>query len=198
MQSPKMLAVILTNRLSMTDKTEIWIIKGYETFALFGEKGLIIEQLSKEVGISKSSFYHHFADLDIFTEKILEHHLNKSSIIAEKERSAKKINPDLINILIEHKTDLLFNRQLRIYSSKPNFKDTLVKSSKIIGTDFIKLWLTDTKLNLTSQQAEGVFELAIENFFLQINQDNINKKWLEYYFDNLIRITRNFETPIVR
>ncbi|HBH23034.1 MAG TPA: TetR/AcrR family transcriptional regulator [Cytophagales bacterium] len=182
----------------MTDKTEIWIIKGYETFALLGYKGLIIEQLAKEVGISKSSFYHHFADLDIFIEKILLHHLKKSSIIAEKERKAEKINPDLINILIEHKTDLLFNRQLRIDSNKSNFKDALIKSSKIIGTDFIKLWLTDTKLNLTSKQAEGIFELAMENFFLQINQDNINQEWLSTYFDNLNRITRNFENPIVR
>ncbi|MFZ4399682.1 MAG: TetR/AcrR family transcriptional regulator, partial [Bacteroidales bacterium] len=42
---------------------EIWIIKGYETFAFFGENGLKVEQLAKSVGISKSSFYHHFADL---------------------------------------------------------------------------------------------------------------------------------------
>ncbi len=182
----------------MTDKTEIWIIKGYEIFSFLGVEGLKIEHLAKEVGISKSSFYHHFADLDIFLEKILLHHLNKSSIIAEKERIAKNINPDLINILIEHKTDLLFNRQLRINSNKSNFNDTLNKSSRIIGTDFIKLWLTDTKLNLTTKQAEGIFELAMENFFLQINQDNINKEWLATYFDNLKRITRNFETISVR
>lgn len=182
----------------MTEKIQIWIIKGYEAFALSGETGLVIEQLAKEVGKSKSSFYHHFADLDIFLEKLLLHHLNKSSIIAEKERKAEKINPDLINILIEHKTDLLFNRQLRINSNKSNFQDILVKSSRTIGTDFIKLWLTDTKLNLTTNQAEGIVELALENFFLQINQDNINKEWLTTYFDNLNRITRNFEKAIVR
>jgi AcrR family transcriptional regulator len=182
----------------MIDKTEIWIIKGYETFALLGEKGLVIEKLAKEVSISKSSFYHHFADLNIFLEKILLYHIDKSSIIAEKERNAEKVNPDLINILIEHKTDLLFNRQLRINSNKSNFNNTLVKTSKIIGTDFIKLWLTDTKLNLTTNQAEAIFELAMENFFLQINKDNINKEWLATYFDNLNRITRNFERTIVR
>lgn len=186
------------NQHLMTEKTEIWIIKGYETFALLGEKGLKIERLAKEVGISKSSFYHHFADLDIFFEKILLHHLNKSSIIAEKERKVEKINPELINILIEHKIDLLFNRQLRINSNKSTFKDALIKSSKIIGTDFIKLWLRDTKLNLTPKQAEGIFELAIENFFLQINQDNINREWLADYFDNLNRITRNFATSTER
>lgn len=196
--NPKTLAEFIYNRHSMTDKTEIWIIEGYEIFALWGEKGLIIEQLAKKVGKSKSSFYHHFADLDIFLEKILLYHLKQSSIIAEKERKAKNINPDLINILIEHKIDLLFNRQLRIYSNKSNFKDTLIKSSKIIGTDFVKLWLTDEKLNLTPKQAEAIFALAMENFYLQINQDNINKEWLTTYFDNLKRITRHFETTIVR
>lgn len=182
----------------MTDKTQIWIMHGYKTYALQGEKGLIIEQLAKDVGKSKSSFYHHFADLEVFLEKILLHHLNQSLIIAEKERKARKINPDLINILIEHKLDLLFNRQLRINSNKLNLKDTLLKSNKIIGTDFIILWLTDTKLNLTPNQAEGIFELAMENFFLQINEENINKVWLTTYFDSLYRIAKNFEASIVR
>lgn len=182
----------------MAEKTEIWISKGYEFFSLFGEKGLIIEQLAKEVGKSKSSFYHHFADLEIFLEKLLQYHLSKSYIIAEKERKASKINPDLIDILIEHKTDLLFNRQLRINANNSNFKDVLLKSSEIIGKDFIKLWITDAKLNLTLKQAEGIFELAMENFFLQINQDNLNQQWLETFFDNLNRIARNFDTTIVR
>ncbi len=182
----------------MTEATEIWIVKGYEIFALHGEKAIKIERLAKEVGKSKSSFYHHFADLDYFTEKLLQHHLTQSWIIGEKERNAGKINPDLIDILIDHKTDLLFNRQLRINSNRSHFKDALVKSSRIIGTDLIQLWLKDTKLNLTPKQAEAVFELAMENFFLQIHQDNINKDWLLDYFDNLKRITRNFETAIVR
>jgi len=58
----------------MKEKEEIWITKGYGMFALFGEKGLKVEQLSKNVGISKSSFYHHFADLDVFVERLLQHH----------------------------------------------------------------------------------------------------------------------------
>jgi AcrR family transcriptional regulator len=177
----------------MTEKQEIWIIKGYETFALFGEKELKIEKLAKDVGISKSSFYHHFADIDIFIEELLKHHLKISAVIAAKEKLAKTINPELINILLKHKTDLLFNRQLRINSNKSNYNDTLLKSNYIIGKDFISLWLTDTKLNILQKQAEVIFELALENFFLQINSDNLNKTWLENYFENLKRITRSFE-----
>ncbi len=50
----------------MTENKDIWIKTGYEIFALSGENGLKIEVLAKKVGISKSSFYHHFADLEIF------------------------------------------------------------------------------------------------------------------------------------
>lgn len=180
----------------MTEKGKIWIIKGYETFAFFGAIGLKVEQLAKDVGISKSSFYHHFSDLDIFIEELLQHHLEMSTVISQKEKLAKTINPELINILLEHKTDLLFNRQLRINSNKSNYKDTLLKSNYIVGNDFIKLWLLDTNLNILQNQAEGLFELALENFFLQINSDNLNKTWLENYFENLKRITRNFEKPL--
>ena len=180
----------------MTEKEEIWITKGYETFAFFGENGLKVEQLAKSVGISKSSFYHHFADLDIFVEKLFLHHLEKSKVIAEKEKLAKTINPELINILIEHRTDLLFNRQLRINANKQNYKKTLLISNNIIGKDFINLWLTDTKITLAVAQAEGLFELALENFFLQINPENIKKIWLESYFENLKRITQSFGKPL--
>lgn len=182
----------------MTEKEQMWVVKGYETFALLGENGLKVEKLAKDVGVSKSSFYHYFADLEIFTETMLHFHLKKSAIIAGKEKLAKTINPELIDILLEHKIDLLFNRQLRINACKPSFKETLIKSNAIIGNDFINLWLEDTKLNITRQQSEGLFELALENFFLQINSDNINRKWLEAYFDNLKRITKSFEKSIVR
>jgi len=180
----------------MTDKEEIWIIKGYETFAFLGENGLKVEHLAKSVGISKSSFYHLFADLDVFIEKLFLHHLAKSKEIAEKEKLAKTINPELINILIEHKTDLLFNRQLRINANKQNFKNTLLISNNIIGKDFINLWLADTKTRLSVAQAEGLIELALENFFLQINPENINISWLECYFENLKRITQSISKPL--
>ena len=180
----------------MTEKEEIWIIKGYETFAFLGENGLKVEQLAKSVGISKSSFYHYFADLEIFIEKLFLYHLEKSKVIAEKEKLAKTINPELINILIEHKTDLLFNRQLRINANKQNHKNTLLISNAIIGKDFINLWLTDTKTVLTVAQAEGIFELALENFFLQINPENITQIWLESYFENLKRITQSIGKPL--
>jgi AcrR family transcriptional regulator len=180
----------------MTGREEIWIKKGYELFAIHGEKGLNIEQLAKQVGISKSSFYHHFADSQGFIEKLLQRHLKRSKIIAEMERKAQSINPGLIQIILEHRADFLFNRQLRINAHHASYKATLLKSNQIIGKDFIHLWLRDSRIPLTFQQAEGVFDLALENFFLQLNLENFTKEWLESYFENLKRISSKFTGPL--
>ena len=175
----------------MNNHQDIWIKTGYEILAIDGEQGLKVESLAKKVGISKSSFYHHFADLELFTETLLKHHLDQSEIIANKEKKVNKIDPELIDIIVEHKIDFLFNRQLRFNQQKISFKNTIDKSNQIVGNEFIILW--SKELNLSLKQLEGLFELALENFYLQINLENLNKKWLSNYFSNLKRIARNFE-----
>lgn len=176
----------------MTDSKEIWIKRGYETFALLGRSGLKIEPLAKKVGKNKSSFYHYFADLEIFIDELLIYHIEQSYIIAKKEQNAENINPELIDIIVEHKTDILFNRQLRINRERKIFLDVLTKSNEIVGNAFVMLWVRDLDLKLTQKQLESIFELAIENFYLQINADNLNHQWLSNYFSYLKKVVKNF------
>lgn len=176
----------------MIDAKENWIKIGYEIFAISGENALKIEVLAKKIGISKSSFYHHFAEIDLFIEQLLLYHLKQSVIMAEKEKAANTINPELICILIEHRMDLLFNRQLRFNQHIEHYKNTLLKSNRIIGNEFVKLWAKDLNLALSQKQLEGLFELALENFFLQINHENLHFDWLKQYFEHLKKIARNF------
>jgi len=176
----------------MTSSQEIWIKKGYEIFALEGAKSLKIESLSKKVGISKSSFYHHFADMEVFEEYLLQYHIKQAHVIAEKERQAKNVEPELINVLIAHKIDLLFNRQLRIHGDHKNYADILIKSNVIVGNAFAIVWVKDLNLQLNQKQLEGIFELATENFYLRIHSENLNYSWLVNYFTNLKKIASRF------
>ena len=168
---------------------EIWIKTGYEVFAHKGHSGIKIDPLAKKIGISKSSFYHHFADVDLFIEYLLAHHLKQSSIMAAKELQAKNIDPELINILIEHRNDLLFNRQLRINNDISIFTQTLLRSNKIVGDGFRAAWSKDLNVRLSPKQIDAIFSIALENFFLQINIDHINYEWLSKYFANLNHIS---------
>ncbi len=174
------------------NQKETWIKAGYEIFAFSGHGGLKIEPLARKVGKSKSSFYHHFADLELFTDYLLKYHIKQSTIIAEKEQQANNIEPELINILAEHRTDLLFNRQLRIHQNIQSFSDTLLQSDRIVGNAFVNVWVKEINVKLSPKQIESVFSLALENFFLQINADNLNHKWLSEYFTKLKNITNNF------
>lgn len=175
-----------------SDPKEIWVKTGYEVFAITGPGSLKIEPLANKVGKSKSSFYHHFADLEVFKEALLQYHLVQADLVAWKEKQAQTIDPDLIQILVEHKIDLLFNRQLRINQNIKGFAETLEESNRRVGNSFIMVWVRELNLRLTPAQIEGIFSLALENFFLQINVDNLTSTWLTQFFTNLRRITEKF------
>lgn len=170
---------------------DTWIKAGYDSFALVGYRGLKIEPLSKKIGKNKSSFYHHFADLEFFIEHLLKHHIHQCHIISEKESKAQNINPQLINILVEHKIDLLFNRELRIHRDIKEFNRTLEESNNLIGAAFIKVWMRDLDIKISKTLINNIFSLSLENFFLQITNENINFNWLADYFKELNQTTKS-------
>jgi AcrR family transcriptional regulator len=167
---------------------QIWLTTGYEILALSGTSALKVEQLARKVGISKSSFYHYFADLEVYLEELLRYHVTQAGIIAEKEKKAQQILPDLVEILLEHRMDLLFSRQLRFHRDRVDFADTVRQTDALIGDAILKLWIRDLNLPLSDRQLEGIFSLALENFYLQINPANLSSSWLTAYFTQLRKI----------
>ena len=172
---------------------QIWLEQGYLAFAMAGKAGLKIEVLSQQVGISKSSFYHHFADLDAFMEQLLALHLKRVTALATKERNAKSIDPELIDILVAHKTDLLFSRQLKVHRDEPGYQHVLHQTQQLIGSDFVKLWARELQWKGPMQQLEVLFALALENFYLQISAETLEPQWLRDYFSLLTSMIRVFQ-----
>jgi AcrR family transcriptional regulator len=161
---------------------QVWILEGYKLFALQGSTALKIEVLAKLVGKNKSSFYNRFADLEIFTTELLEYHTEQAKIIAEKEAQCTT-SEDLIQVFVEHKTDLLFNRQLRINTNNVEFQKCVEKLDKHALPLFLPLWSKIIGLENNSYLAELVLQLSLQNFYLQINHDNLNAAWLGNYFN---------------
>ncbi|MDX2062603.1 MAG: TetR/AcrR family transcriptional regulator [Bacteroidia bacterium] len=165
-----------------------WIEVGYAGFARHGAPGLRVEALARQVGVSKSSFYHHFVDLEVFLDRLLDYHLEQVSVLAQREQAARSIDPELIEILVAHKLDLLFNRQLRFNPAPPKYQHALVAANQRVGDAFVRLWATELGPRLSHAQLESLFELALENFFLRIHEENLTHAWLAAYFRNLHRI----------
>ncbi|MCZ8156257.1 MAG: TetR family transcriptional regulator [Leptospira sp.] len=169
----------------MKQNQRIWIEKGYESIALHGFADLKVERLAKTLEISKSSFYHLFVDLENYHSFLIDHHLKNCDIISKKESIATSVTPELIDILIDHKLDLLFNKQIRIHLEFEKYQPILNKIDEMLATPFINVWRKDLNLNFSDVQLRGLFNLALENFFLKINSENLEKQWLTDYFSNL-------------
>lgn len=171
---------------------QIWIDAGYATMARQGPAGLMVEPLAREVGKNKSSFYHHFADLEVFTEALLRHHLAQAAIMADKERDCQTLD-DLIEVLLGHKLDLLFNRQLRVHRQRADFTRCFEQTNQLTAVAMQQVWARILGLERQLNLADMVLQLSLENFFLQITEATLREDWLRQYFGRLQSMVQQFQ-----
>ncbi len=176
----------------MKEAEKIWLEIGYMCFAHKGPNSLRVERLAKEVGKNKSSFYHLFADLEVFTERLLELHLHKARVISKIESGAKS-EKELISIILEHKIDLLFNRQLRIHRNHPEFKEYLDQILEFSVPGLLPVWKNIISLTENGALAQMVLHLSLENFYLQITNETLTEPWLKAYFANIRKMVFLFK-----
>jgi len=81
----------MTDQLSATD----WLDQGLKTLTYSGFTALKAEPLAKAMGVSRGSFYWHFADIGAFHAAILKHwrEVAAEQIIAGLEAAARDDNP---------------------------------------------------------------------------------------------------------
>jgi AcrR family transcriptional regulator len=176
----------------MKEIEKSWIENGYRFFAYEGPSGLKIERLSKVVGKNKSSFYHLFADLEVFMQRLLAFHLHQAKIIAAKE-SMSKNEQELTDIILEHKVDLLFNRQLRFHRENPDFKNCFDKINQISIPAILPVWKKIIGISDNTSLAQMVLTLSLENFYLQITDETLNESWLKTYFATIREMILHFK-----
>ncbi|MEO1655109.1 MAG: TetR/AcrR family transcriptional regulator [Bacteroidota bacterium] len=178
--------------MELSEKQIPWIREGYKVFAQEGPPGLKIERLARAVEKNKSSFYHYFADLEIFTEELLKYHLKRAYEIAEIEKQSQNLE-ELMGVMVAHKEDLLFNRQLRVHRTRPLFMACLQETNEIFGQSIMHIWAQALGLEYNSYLAALVLKLSIENFFLQITEEHMNISWLKNYFQEIREMVQAFK-----
>lgn len=184
------------HRLLAEDTKQDWILVGYELFAKEGPQGLKVEVIARKVGKSKSSFYHHFADIEVFTEFLLNYHVEVAKVIGERERLCKNVVPELLLLLLEIKQDLLFNRQLRIHRSTPAFKACFERVSREMGDAIVGIWAEMLGIPAQESLAGLVLGLTIENFYLQITEETLTYEWLLNYTNEIRFMVQGFKNSV--
>ncbi|WP_029584685.1 TetR/AcrR family transcriptional regulator [Bradyrhizobium sp. URHD0069] len=106
----------MTDQLSAKD----WLHQGLKTLAESGFTALKAEPLAKAMGVSRGSFYWHFADIGAFHAAILEHwrEVAAEQIIANLEAASDHGNP-LLPLLLRQAfgSNLALEKAVRIWAT---------------------------------------------------------------------------------
>lgn len=171
--------------MTTKDSQKIWVEAGYETFAKEGIAGLKVEALARKTGKSKSSFYHYFADMEVFTQLLLKQHLQHAKTIAENLSHSNNMIPDMLYILLEAKQDVLFNRQLRINRHIPEFNNCFRKAHQPVEEALLPFWALTLGLSDKKYLARMILNLTVENFYLRITEETLSYNWLVNYLSEI-------------
>jgi hypothetical protein len=104
--------------------------------------------------------------------------------MARKMKQGKNLE-DLVDTIIHHKNDILFNRQLRIHRENIEFRACFMKTNEFVGDAILPLWSKIMGLKNNSHLSRIVLRLSLENFMLQITPTAFDRSWLRAYFMEL-------------
>ena len=155
-----------------------WIEAGYRIFALAGPDAIRIEQLAREVGISKSSFYHHFADVPVFIERLLYWHSLRAQEIARKARVCRTVDPDFLRLLAAHDMDLLFNRQLRIHRNNMAYQLCFQRANSVVEDEIESIWAEALGIPDQPRIARNIFSVVSDLFYQRVTRETLNYAWM--------------------
>ena len=174
----------------MKNTEKPWIIIGHKTFAEKGPSAITVEGLARAVNKNKSSFYHHFVDLEIFTGRLLNYHFERSIMIIEKESRCEKIVPDLLTILVKHTYDILFHRQLLVNRSNIEFDDLYTKITNKGINSILRIWNKELGLPGHSSKGKRLLKMGIDDLFQRSTLRNLTVGHLESSFEELKLMAR--------
>ena len=162
-----------------------WIEEGYRLVAEHGFKSINIESIARAIGKNKSSFYHYFGDTEIYQSELLDYHLERSETFANQVSRCKNMKPDLVNIFVDHKTDLFFHKWLRINRANPEYKKCFERVFENYENAILEEWANFLGLEQQRLFAQTFLHLIAENFLLQITWETYNYDWLSKYLDEI-------------
>lgn len=172
-----------------------WLEAGYEIFALEGPGGLKVETIAKKVGISKSSFYHLFVDLEIFQEELLKYHITQAEKMAALSQHCQNIDPDTLHLFIEYKIPLLFNRQLCINRENKLYQFYFEKATSLVETTYFDKWVDLLGLHEQKHIARNILKIYTDNFFMRISKENLNYNWLQSLLEEIKTLVKDVKKP---
>lgn len=169
-------------------KKQDWIDKGYAYVAEKGFDNLTVNTICREVGKSKSSFYHYFGELNQFEDDLLTYHFERAKIFGQKLNNCKNIHPDLVDVVMIFKEDIFFYKQLRIYRNSANHQQYNSKIFKLYEEAVLEKWSIYFGLNNQKIFASKFNKFVTEHFLMSITLENFTHDWISNYLNEVLEM----------
>ncbi len=165
-----------------------WLEKGYEEFANYGPEKLSINKISKELGSSRASFYHHFGDVDVFTEALLDYYFNELVIYCiEGEANCKNLFPDLYSFLSKNTLILKFSRQLFLNRQIPAYDEFFSKVFQSPSLKFMpNLFIEQYKFGISDEAALKLWLTVSESWYSRIDPNDLSEATLLHIAEEVL------------
>ena len=158
-------------------KIETWTKTGYELLGMEGLEGIKIERLAKILHLNKSGFYYYFGTMESYCKTLIQYHVLQAKIVAMEIADCANIDPDLLLLIVKHKTFFLVESQLLV-KGRLHGGDDLEEAGKIINEDLLLLWRKTSSLPDDRSILLACLNIIRHFFYARIDADNVNYEFL--------------------
>lgn len=173
---------------------EKWLEGGYAEFAKVGPELISINNIAKDIGASRSSFYHHFAEIDLFVDELLGLHweIFREYNKAGKE-SCKNLIPDLYDLLAAYPLPLQFSWQLFRNRHIARFNYVFAKTYEVSSKTFtLDLFAKHIHLPLPNEDLNSLFLTLCEAWYSRLDPKDLSAETLSGHAQEILQDLTNF------
>ncbi len=176
------------------DAKKKWIECGYRQFALCGPDSLSIKKISEELKVARTSFYHHFVDIDLFIDDLLSYHWKIVEHFNELgAQYCRQLIPDIYLALEKFPVELQFNLQLFHHRNDPRFNYIFTRSYYSTAKAFA-LQLFIDRYNLT-QPWDEVYRLWLavgETWYSRLDPNDLSAATMQKHSEEILAAVMSF------
>ena len=158
-------------------KIETWTKTGYELLGQEGVEGIKIERLARILHLNKSGFYYYFGTMECYCKSLIQYHVRQARIVAMEIGGCDNIDPDLLLLIVKHKTFFLVESQLLV-KGRLHGGDDPDEAGRIINAELLLLWRKTRAL----QEDPAIFLASLNIirhfFYARIKADNVDYAFL--------------------
>ena len=124
------------------------------------------------------TFYHHFADIPSFVDRLLQYHLERGERLAERTRACATFDPEFLHVLLDSKPDLVFNRRLRDHRENLAFQLCYQRVHTLVEHAVLGIWAAELGIPGRTELARNLFTVLTDLFYQRFKKDELTYAWL--------------------